>query len=83
MRREVVPLLPGIREAGAWRVDDGVVRVTWEGEARDLMLTLNLAPRQAPLPAPLRGKPIWQEGRIAGGLCPPWFVAWSVRRREG
>ena len=82
-RREIVPLIPGIRRAGAWHVDDGVVRVTWEGEARDLMLTLNLASRHAPLPAPLRGKPIWQEGRIAGGLCPPWFVVWSVRRREG
>jgi maltooligosyltrehalose trehalohydrolase len=81
-RCEVVPLLPGIREAGAWRVDDGVVRVVWEGAEKDLMLTLNLAGRPAPLPAPLAGKVIWQQGRISDGRCPPWFVAWSVRRRK-
>lgn len=81
-RRDVAPLIPGIRRAGQWQVDDGVIRIIWKGEARNLMLTLNLAPRQAPLPAAIKGKPIWQEGRIAGGLCPPWFVAWSVRRRE-
>ena len=82
-RREIVPLVAGIRGAGQWQVDDGVIRVTWQGEARDLMLTLNLAPRHVPLPAPLRGKPIWQDGRVSSGFCPPWFVAWSVRRREG
>ncbi len=81
-RREIAPLVAGIRGAGHWQVDDGVIRIVWQGEARDLMLTLNLAPRQAPLPAPLQGKPIWQEGRAANGICPPWFVAWSVRRRE-
>ena len=81
-RREVVPLLPGIREAGAWRVDDGVVRVVWEGAEKDLMLTLNLFGQPAPLPAPLAGKAIWQQGRISDGRCPPWFVAWSVRRRK-
>ncbi|MCM5552233.1 malto-oligosyltrehalose trehalohydrolase [Pleomorphomonas sp. NRK KF1] len=82
-RREIVPLVAGIRGAGQWQVDHGVIRVTWQGEARDLMLTLNLNSRHVPLPAPLRGKPIWQEGRVSSGLCPPWFVAWSVRRREG
>lgn len=81
-RQEVIPLCAGIRKSGAWRVDDGVIRVTWEGDAKDLMLTVNLAPHPAPLPAPLRGKLIWQQGRITGGRCPPWFVAWSVRRRE-
>ncbi|WP_053239645.1 malto-oligosyltrehalose trehalohydrolase [Pleomorphomonas koreensis] len=81
-RREVVPLLPGIREAGAWRVDDGVVRVVWQGADKDLMLTLNLSCQPAPLPAPLPGKAIWQQGRISDGRCPPWFVAWSVRRRK-
>ena len=81
-RREIAPLIAGIRHSGDWRVDDGVIRITWQGEARELMLTLNLAARSAPLPAPLRGRLIWQEGRMTGGLCPPWFVAWSVRRRE-
>ncbi len=82
-REQIVPLVSGIRSAGQWRVDDGVVRVTWQGEARDLMLTLNLSPRRAPLSVPLKGKPIWLEGRPGNGFCPPWFVAWSVRRREG
>ncbi|WP_245586644.1 malto-oligosyltrehalose trehalohydrolase [Pleomorphomonas oryzae] len=81
-RQAVAPLCSGIRKSGTWSVDDGVIRITWEGEAKDLMLTLNLAPRPAPLPAPLRGKLIWQQGRIVDGRCPPWFVAWSVRRRE-
>lgn len=81
-RRQVVPLIAGIRHSGDWRVDEGVIRITWQGEARDLMLTLNLAARSAPLPAPLSGKLIWQEGRITDGRCPPWFVAWSTRRRE-
>ena len=80
-RREVAPLCTSIRKSGDWSVDDGVIRVTWEGSTKDLMLTLNLAPRPAPLPAPLRGKLIWQQGRITDGRCPPWFVAWSVRRR--
>lgn len=81
-RREIVPICAGIRENGGWRVDDGVIQVVWEGERKDLMLTLNLRPSPAPLPAPLKGKPIWQEGRITDGYCPPWFVAWSVRRRR-
>lgn len=80
-RREVAPLCASIRKSGDWSVDDGVIRVTWEGDGKDLMLTLNLAPRPAPLPAPLRGKLIWQQGRITDSRCPPWFVAWSVRRR--
>lgn len=82
-RREIAPLVAGIRRAGVWTVDDGVIRIRWEGEAKDLMLTLNLAAEPAPLSAPPRGRVIWQEGRITNGLCPPWFVAWSVRRREG
>ncbi|PIO96635.1 malto-oligosyltrehalose trehalohydrolase [Pleomorphomonas carboxyditropha] len=81
-RREVAPLCAGIRTGGDWRVDDGVIRITWAGAKKDLMLTLNLSPRPAPLPAPLKGRAIWREGRIADGRCPPWFVAWSVRRRE-
>ena len=82
-RREVAPLCDGIRKSGSWSVDDGVIRITWAGDTKDLMLTLNLTPRPAPLPAPVKGRLIWQEGRIAGRLCPPWFVAWSVRRRKG
>jgi len=81
-RRDVAPLCAGIRKSGDWRVDDGVIGITWAGDTKDLMLTLNLAPRPAPLPAPPKGRVIWQEGRITGGRCPPWFVAWSVRRRE-
>lgn len=81
-RREVVPLLAGIRQGGDWRVDDGVIRVAWKSETKDLMLMVNLAPHPAPLPAPLKGRVIWQEGRITDDRCPPWFVAWSVKRRE-
>lgn len=80
-RYHVVPLVAGIRRAGNWTVDDGVIRIVWEGEAKNLMLTLNLAAEPAPLPVPPRGRVIWREGRITNGLCPPWFVAWSVRRR--
>lgn len=81
-RREIVPICAGIQRSGEWRVDNGVIRIVWQAEAKDLMLTLNLRPNPAPLPAPLGGKLIWQEGRVDGGRCPPWFVAWSLRRRK-
>lgn len=80
-KREVVPFLSGIEKNGRWSVDEGVIRVTWEGEAKDLMLTLNLSGRPAPLPEPVRGRVIWQQGKLHGDRCPPWFVAWSMRRR--
>lgn len=79
-KEEIVPLSAGIEKNGSWSVDEGVIRVVWEGEAKDLMLTLNLAARSAPLSVPVRGRVIWQQGKIAGDRCPPWFVAWSVRR---
>ncbi len=82
-RQEVVPLCAGIRPGASWRVDEKVIRVIWEGEAKDLMLTLNLTAQAAPLPEPLKGRVIWQEGRVTDGRCPPWFLAWSVRRRKG
>lgn len=81
-RHDVVPLITGIGRGGDWRVDEGVIRVSWQGTKKDLLLTLNLGSQSAPLPAPLKGKLIWQEGRINGDHCSPWFVAWSVRRRE-
>ena len=82
-RREVVPLCAGIRKPARWSVDDGVIRVIWAGDTKDLLLTLNLASQPAPLPEPLKGRSVWQQGRVTGGLCQPWFVAWSVRRRQG
>ncbi|WP_370673915.1 malto-oligosyltrehalose trehalohydrolase [Pleomorphomonas sp. PLEO] len=80
-RREVVPLCTGIRKNGRWSVDDGVIRVTWEADTTDLMLILNLASHRAALPGPVKGRLIWQEGRITDGRCSPWFVAWSMLRR--
>ncbi len=80
-KEEIAPLCAGIRESGSWSVDEGVVRILWQTASKDLMLTLNLTAKPATLPAPLRGRVIWQHGKIAGNRCSPWFVAWSVRQR--
>lgn len=80
-KEEIVPLCAGIAGSGSWSVEEGVIRVLWEAASKDLMLTLNLTARSAPLLAPLRGRVIWQQGKIASDRCSPWFVAWSVRQR--
>lgn len=81
-RREVAPLIAAIDRPGRWRLEGAVIRIDWDAGDRVLSLALNLTRQPAELLTPLSGRPIWHEGRMAGGRCSPWSLVWSVKRRR-
>ena len=76
-RREIVPLLPGVRFGTAQRHDD-VVGAHWRlPEDKALTLIANLSPAVAALPRGIpASRPIW--GGQPSDPLPPWSVFWSI-----
>ncbi len=85
-REDIVPLLPGIRGAGQYRIiGDAAVQVSWplEDGGRRLVLAANLSPATVGGFASCAGTPLWTEGEVAAGTggadaFDPWTVRWSI-----
>ncbi|MCU1325844.1 MAG: treZ [Bryobacterales bacterium] len=85
-RKELTPLLAGIRQAGTFVVlADGAAACNWQvHENGELVLAINLSDSDvAGFPSD-QGQLIWQEGTvIAGGTLGPWSVRFWFRKYEG
>jgi len=81
-RRHIVPLLPGLVQAGEFSIiDDGALVVRWRAaDGAELTLMANLSARSTPGFPAERGVLLWQQGAVdAAGTFSPWSLRWTLR----
>ncbi len=81
-RREIVPLVPGIRGGtAAWReIGERAIEARWPARAAELVLLANLGGARVRPPSPATGRLLWaSDGGRGDDALPAWSVRWLLR----